>query len=241
MTASTEANGLKNNLALAVALATTPFSAFEELRERPRFWFPLLILVVATVAGVYWYYSIVDIEWLKDAMYSSDPNLQKLSEADRAKAMAMFGRNTMLWGAVVSAILILPIFFLLQALYLLVAAKVTSLPQGFKHWFALSCWSALPLLLSTVLSALFLIISETAQMSPSVMQPLSINELVLHRPLGSPGYALFESLTIPGALSWILMTIGVRAWSQRSWAFSAIFILLPVVVLYGTWSAFAFG
>ena len=34
-----------NNLELSVALATAPSSAFAELRERPRFWFPLLLLV----------------------------------------------------------------------------------------------------------------------------------------------------------------------------------------------------
>ena len=36
-----------NNLALSVALATAPSSAFNELRERPRFWFPLLLIVLS--------------------------------------------------------------------------------------------------------------------------------------------------------------------------------------------------
>jgi Yip1 domain len=125
-----------NNLALSVAMGTAPSSAFSELRERPRFWFPLLLLIASTVAIVYWYYSMVDIEWLKDAMFSNDPDMQKLPEAERAAAMAMFGRNTLLWSSVIGAVFVLPIFFLLQALYLLLAAKVTKLPQGFKHWFA---------------------------------------------------------------------------------------------------------
>lgn len=229
-----------NNIALSVALATAPSSAFEELRERPRFWFPLLLLVASAAAIVYWYYSTVDIEWLKDAMYSNNPDMQKLPEAERAAAMAMVGRGTMLWGGVIGTIFILPIFFLLQSLYLLLAAKVTKLSQGYKHWFALSCWSALPALVSTVVAALLLIMSDTPQVSPSVLQPLSINELVLQRPIGSPGYALFESLSITSVLSWILMIIGVRVWSQRSWAFSSIVILLPAVVVYGIWAFFAF-
>jgi hypothetical protein len=229
-----------NNLALSVALATAPSSAFGELRERPRFWFPLLLLVASTVAIVYWYYSMVDIEWLKDAMYSNNPDFQKLPEAERAATIAMLGRNTLLWGSVIGTIFFLPIVFLLSALYLLLAAKVTKLPQGFKHWFAFSCWTSLPLLLSTVVGAIFLILSDNSQVSPSVMQPLSINELLLHRPMGSPGYALFESLSIPAVLSWVLMIIGVRTWSQRSWAFSAIFILLPAVVIFGIWAFFAF-
>jgi len=229
-----------NNLALSVALATAPSTAFAELRERPRFWFPLLLLVASTVAIIYWYYSTVDIEWLKDAMFSNNPDVLKLPEAERAARMAMLSRNTLLWSSVIGTVFVLPIVFLLSALYLLLAAKVTKLPQGFKHWFAFSCWTALPILLSTVVAAIFLIISDTAQVSPGVLQPLSLDELLLHRPFGSPGQSLLASLSIPSVLSWILMIIGVRVWSQRSWAFSAIFILLPVVVLYGIWAFVAF-
>jgi len=228
------------NLALSVALATAPSSAFEELRQRPRFWFPLLLLVLSTMALSYWYYSVVDIEWFKDVMYGNNPDIQKLPEADRARAMAMVGRNTLLWGSVIGTIFALPIVYLLWALYLLLAAKVTKLPQGFKHWFAFSCWTALPGLLSIVIAAIFLLMSDTTQVSPSVMQPLSINELLLHRPMGSPGHMLLETLTIPSLLSLALMIIGVHAWSQRSWAFSTLFILVPVVVIYGCWAFFSF-
>jgi hypothetical protein len=229
-----------NNLALSVALATAPSTAFAELRERPRFWFPLLLVVLTTVGLIYWYYSMVDIEWFKDVMFSNDPDMQKLPEGERAAAMAMFGRSTLLWGSVVSIIIVMPIVFVLSALYLLLAAKVTKLPQGFKHWFALTCWSAMPLLLGNVVAAIFLILSDNAQVSPSVMQALSINELLLHRPMGSPGHALFESLSIPTILSSILMIIGVRTWTRRSWGFSAILVLLPSVVIYGIWAFFAF-
>jgi hypothetical protein len=231
-----------NNLDLSVALATAPSSAFGELRARPRFWFPLLLLILTTAGMAYWYYSIVDIEWFKDAMFADNPDIQKLPEAERAQATAMVGRNALLWGSVIGTILVFPIVFLLSALYLWLAAKVTKLPQElrFKHWFAFSCWTSLPLLLSAVVGAIFLILSDTAQVSPSVMQPMSVNELLLHRPLGSRGHSLFESLSIPSFLSWALMIIGVRAWSQRSWAFSTLFILLPNLVIYGLWALFAF-
>ena len=229
-----------NNLALAAALATAPSSAFAELRERPRFWFPLLLLVLTTVGMCYWYYSVVDIEWFKDAMFSNNPDIQKLPEDQRAARMAMVGRNTLLWGSMVGAIFAMPIFFLLEALYLLLAAKVTKLPQGFKHWFSLSCWCSLPMLLGTVVAAILLLLSENAQVSPSVLQPLSLNELLLHRPIGSPGHSLFESLSIPTLLSFVLMMIGIRVWSQRSWAFSATVTLLPWVVIYAVWAFLAF-
>jgi hypothetical protein len=223
-----------NNLELLAAFATAPTRAFEELRARPRFWLPLLLLVVSTAGITFWYYSIVDIEWFKDAMYGNLPADQ------RAAAMSMVGRNMLLWSSVIGTFIGMPIVFVVLALYLLLAAKVTKLPQGFKHWFAFACWTSIPGLIGTVVAALFLIISDTAQLSPSVLQPLSINELLLHRPMSSPGYTLFESLAIPSLLTWALMIIGVRNWSQRSWMFSAIFILLPIVVIYGLWAFFAF-
>jgi hypothetical protein len=140
----------------------------------------------------------------------------------------------------VSTFIILPLVFVLEAVYLLVAAKVTKLPQGFKHWFALSCWSSLPLLLGSVVAAILLFLSDTAQVSPAVMQSMSLNELIFHVPVGGPGYTLLETLTIPAFLSYALMIIGIRVWSQRSWAFSAIFILLPTVFLYGCWAFLAY-
>jgi hypothetical protein len=171
-------------------------------------------------------------------MFGNNPDMK---EAERAAVMGMMTRTTLLWSAMVGSIIGMPIVFLVWALYLLLAVKVTKFAQelGFKHWFAFSCWTALPLFLSTVVSVIFLILSDNSQVNPSLMAPLSLNSLVFHRPMG-PGYAFFESLTIPGVLTWILMIIGVRTWSRRSWAFSSIFILLPVAVYYGTWSTFAF-
>jgi len=229
-----------NNIALTVALATAPSTAFAELRERPRFWFPLLLVTLATAGVVYWYYSIVDIEWLKDAMFSSDPKFQELNEEQRAAAMSMFSRTALVWSSVASMLVVMPVFFVLEALYLLLAAKVTKLPQEFRHWFAMASWCSLPFLLGAVVSVILLLMSETTQISAGVLQPLSLNELLLHRPVGSPGEVLFQSLSIPFFLSCALMIIGIRVWSQRSWVFSATVTVLPWVVVYGLWAFFAF-
>jgi Yip1 domain len=231
-----------NNLALSVALATAPTSAFEDLRARPRFWFPLLVLVASTVAMMFWYYSVVDVEWFKDAMFGSNPDVQKLPEEQRAAMMGMYTRNTLLWGSMIGILFAMPIIFVVSAFYLWLAAKITKLPPElrFKHWFAFACWTALPTLLSNVIAAIMLGLSDTPQMSPSTLAPLSVNALVFQVPMSGAGYSLFESLTIPNFLGWALMIIGVHVWTQRSWTFSAAFILVPNVVIYGLWAFLAF-
>jgi hypothetical protein len=223
-----------NNLALSMTLATAPSSAFAELRERPRFWFPLVLVTVTSAALAFWYYSIVDIEWLKDAMFSKMPDQQ------RAAAMGMMTRTTLLWSSVVGTFIAYPIVMAVSALYWFVAGKVTRLSPQYKHWFAFSCWTSLPLLISSVVAAIFLLIGDSPQISPGALQPLSLNELIFHLPMGSPGQTLLESLNVPAILTWALAIIGVHVWSQRSWLFSTIFVLLPAVAFYGIWAFFAF-
>lgn len=229
-----------NNLALAGTLATAPSSAYAELRERPRFWFPLLLLTLTSAALFYWYYTVVDIEWLKDALFAHTPKFEAMAPDQRAAALGAVSRTMLLWGSVIGALVAIPVVLLVNALYFLVAAKVTKQTQGFKHWFAFSCWSSLPGLLGTIVGAILLLLSPNAQISPSSLQALSLNELVFHLPFGSPGQTLLESLAIPGFLSWALMVIGVHTWSQRSWLFSAVVVFLPIVVIYGIWAAVAF-
>jgi hypothetical protein len=229
-----------NNFAVATALATSPTSAFAELRERPRFWFPLLVVAISTAAMIGWYYSVVDIDWLKEQIFGNNPDMQKMPAEARAAAMGFMGRKTMLISGVFGAAMGIPFFFLVSALYFLLAAKITKMSPGLKHWFSLVCWCSLPILINVVAGAVFLLLRDNNQITPGVLQPLSLNELVFHRPMGAKDQAFFDSLNIPGILSWVLMIIGVHAWSQRSWVFSSVVALLPSVLIYGIWAIFVF-
>lgn len=230
-----------NDLALTSALATAPSTAFAELRERPRFWFPLVVLVVGMAAINYYYYAVVDLDWLKDLLFSNNPRMQAMPPDQRAAAMGMMTRTTMLWSALVGAVIAVPLILLIEGFFLWLAAKITKVAVGFKHWFAMAAWVSLPMLLNFVVGAVLLALRDTPQVPPTVMQsPLSINELLIHRPFGSPGQGMLDTLGIPTILTWLLMIVGVHAWTQRSWLFSALFVLLPSVVIYAIWAFIAF-
>lgn len=229
-----------NNLAVATALATSPTTAFAELRERPRFWFPLLAMVISTAVMIVWYYGVVDVDWLKEQMFGNNPDMQKLPAEQRAAAMQFVGKNTMMIGGVIGATVAIPVVYLINSLYLLLVAKITKLPFGFKHWFTLTCWSALPGLLGAVAAIVLLLLRSNDQVGPGILQPLGLNELFFHRPLGSPGQGFLDALNIPGMLGWILAIIGLRTWSQRSWLFCSVVVLIPAVLIFGIWAMFAF-
>jgi hypothetical protein len=228
-----------NNVDLLKLLATQPRKAFEALGERPRFWFPLLLAVVVTVVTTYGYYRVADLAWVIDETLRSNPRTASMSDADRARAAQAMTPAVLMWSSVIGVIVLVPLLRALESTYYLLAGKVTNVQRSFGHWFALANWSALPTLLVAIPAAIVLATTVNGQIDSSAIQPLSLNELFLHRRMGEPGYQLFVSLSILQPLGWLLAAIGVHEWSKRSWLFSAIFVLLPSVLIYGCWAWFA--
>jgi hypothetical protein len=227
------------DIELALSLISQPRNAFAELDERPRFWFPLLLGLLCTLGAILWYYSVVDLDWFIDRSLNASARSAQMTEAQRAQAARMLSRNVLLLSSAGGGIFVLVLLRLLESAYLTLAGKITNVQRTFKHWFSLACWTSLPALLTVIPTVLLLALSDTQQIDPGVLQPLSLNELFVHRAMSQPGYTLLNSLSILQPMCWLLSVIGVRAWSQRSWVFSVVFALLPVILCYGGWAAFA--
>lgn len=224
------------NMELAWMTLTSPGSAFAELQERPRFWWPLLAMILGVAALLAWYYSVVDIQWLMEQILSGN---EQLTEAQRAKAIEGTSRGFMLGSSVVAGVVAVTVIKLLEALYYSLAGKITNVERSFRHWLALATWSSLPSLLGVLASAAVLLATDTNQIGNGELAVLSLNELFFHVPLSGKGYTLLSTLTLLHPWMWWLTALGVRVWTGRSWTFSAIFALLPVVVGYGAWAAIA--
>ncbi len=229
-----------NNIDLVVALATQPRKAFEELDARPRFWFPLLLAIVLGAGSTFWYYQVADISWVIDQTLSASPRTAQMSEAQRAQAAQFMSPGTVMWAGTIAAGILVTVIYLLGAVYYLLAGKVMNVQRSFKHWFALSTWSALPALLGIIPAAVILLTTTNGQIDQSAMQPLSLNELFFHKKMGEAGYTMLTSLTLLQPLAWLLSIIGIQQWSKRSWLFSTVFALLPSVLVYGIWAWIAF-
>jgi len=222
------------SMELALMTLTSPRSAFLELQERPRFWWPLLAMVLGVAALIAWYYSVVDIQWLMEQILSGNA---QLTEAQRTQAIEHTSRGFMLGSSVIAGSVVVAVIKLLEALYYSLAGKVTNVERSFRHWLALACWSSLPSLLGILASAALLLASDTNQIGNSELAVLSLNELFFHVPFNGKGHTLLTTLTLLHPWMWWLTALGVRVWTGRSWTFSAIFALLPVVVGYGAWAA----
>jgi hypothetical protein len=228
-----------NSLQFAWKLILEPTAAFQSLKEKPHFWFPLILVVVLTALGITWYYAVVDFDWLREQVIASNPRTAGMSEAERARAGQFMTKSVLMWGALIGTVLMIPVLRLLEAIYYLLVGKATRVEGSLKQWIAVACWSGFPAVLIGLLMLLSILLRSSAQMSPDAINPLSLNELLLHLPLGHRFQSLASGITVLSPYMWWLTIVGVKVMSGRSMLYSSMVVLVPLVLIYGGWAAFA--
>ncbi|MDR2214229.1 MAG: YIP1 family protein [Nevskiaceae bacterium] len=220
---------------MLVALATAPRRAFESLAQKPNWLFPFLLVLVATLAVTVWYYLKVDLVWITDMQLRANPRTAALTEAQRELLLARVKQysSVTVWSAVIAVPIMLLAVRALEALWYSLAGKITNVDRGFRQWFALANWTSVFGVIAVIPALIALAMTSGNQIEPGIIQPLSINELFLHRPMGAPGYQLWTNLNLLSFVGAALAIIGVKTWSARSWLFSAIFVLLPAAIILG--------
>ena len=110
MTASTTTAGVLSNI------FTAPQAAFAVIKERPRPWLPLLLIIVSICAVQFTYMQVVDLPWLIDSQLAASdvPTAQREQAVEAALQLSptLYG----VFAAVPSAIIILVVYALI-ALY----------------------------------------------------------------------------------------------------------------------------
>ncbi|MCB1560560.1 MAG: YIP1 family protein [Xanthomonadales bacterium] len=225
-------------LSTLLAVFVEPAKAMQAVRERSMAWFPLLLLVGGTAIVWVWYYQIVDIAWLQDQMLSAGG--QKLSPEQIAASKSFMTRGFLIGSTIVSVAIMLPLIMLISAVYYLLAAKVVGSDIGFGKWFAFAVWTSVPALLLVPAGIIKILTSSNGQLTQQAVNPLSLNELLFHLPVSSPWAGLANAIHIPSIWAAVVAIIGYKLWTGKSTVTSAIVVLLPLVVIYGGWAAFAF-
>ena len=238
--ASISKGGAMNNFELAIAMVLDPKGAIREIEARPRFLFPLLITMFVTIGATFWYFKIVDFDWLIDATLRSNTSTKGMTEEQLAQIAKRLTRNTLMFSSLIAVPFVLVIIRLLEALWYLLAGKVTKVRRSYKQWFALANWTTLPAVLAVLPAIPLLASSKQVQVDvATAISPLSLNGLFFHRAMGEPGYQLFTNLNVIQLFTMFLVVLGIKMWSGRSWLFALVYALLPVALIGGVWAILA--
>jgi hypothetical protein len=214
-----------------VILEPTP--TFARLKGKTSAWLPLLVLILLSLAIMYWWITTVDFGWLREHMLSA----QGTAKPEQRAAMERFLTPTsMLWSSSIGAVAGTLLALAVSALYYLVASKIMGVAIGYGQWFGFAVWTSVPRLLTLPLSALQIVTSH-GRLAPEDLNMVSLNYLVFHLPLSHPWASLLGSLDLSTFWSIVLAVIGLKAWTGRSTGTCVMVAVLPYVIVYGLWAA----
>ena len=214
-----------------------PSRVFAELKEKPTFLVPLLLVMALTAAFTLLYFTTVDSTWFLDHMLMAQGS--EINAADLARMkQAMPGTRTMGYIGAPTAVLGVGVASALYALYFMLAGKLTGAEINFRRGLSLNCWSNMPMVLGLLVA-----LGSAATMSPQTtlesLMLTNLDPLLLQVPVDSPWLKLAQGFNLLNFWVWFLAALGWRTWTKASWAQSIIVAVLPSVVIFGVMAAIA--
>jgi Yip1 domain len=214
-----------------------PGKVFADLKERPTFILPFLVIVVPTVAFVMAYFANVDAEWYKDYMLGASGAEMTAKEMEQARKM-MPGASVMMWVSAATALIGGAISMVLYAVYFLVAGKLTGQPVGFRHGLSLATWSNVPSLLASVVG-LIGVFSMTAQTPIESLSLLNLDPLFFELPREHAWSGVAKSFSLLTFWTVFLGALGWKTWGRTGWGQAIVVAVVPSLLIYGGMAIFA--
>jgi hypothetical protein len=227
-----------SSLAIATNIFTAPSEAFSALRERPRVWLPLLVLIVGYAAVSFTYMNEVDLAWFLENQFAQTPNL---TEAEREQAAtAAASASPMFYGALgaITTPLFVVLVLFLTALYYTIVSFFSHDGVKLKQWFALACWCTLPAALGLVAQLVNLAINDARFMMQDEINPLAFGTLLSIEM--TPATPLVQRILLSMDLTVIwsiaLSALGYQLWTKSSFVKSVLVVIGPLaaIIVIGT-------
>ena len=232
----TEPAGLINT---AINIFTAPAEAFTELDQRPIKLFPLTLIMISTIAAMFWYFNIVDFDWfIDDAISGSAIELTNEQLETTRETMQSMSQTTFKMFGVLGSGFGLLVLWVLQAGYLSMASALNGDRYKFTNWFSLVLWTSLPSLLSVLGIVVTILLSPNGQISPYDLDPLTLANLGMQSSNGAV-QTLMVSLNLTMIWSVALIVMAYKQCLESSLVKALAIVLAPYLIILGVWAYFA--
>lgn len=211
-----------------------PRRVFDAIPQRSMALLPVGLAVLGNVALWVWYYQMVDFAWLQERLIAQ--NVALVDDSSRQMARSVLSRGSLLALSVAGALVAIPALLAAMAAYFLMAGKALGQGRSYRQWFGFVAWGTAPTLLLIPVMAMQIVLARSNQLAPEALNPLSLNQLLVHATDTSPWHGLLNSLSLTTVWSVGLLAIGLRNWTGRSWPITIAAALLPFAATYGGWA-----
>ncbi|MGY6553300.1 MAG: YIP1 family protein [Wenzhouxiangella sp.] len=220
-----------------VDIIAAPSKALDEIRDRVSWlWVPLFIVILLAVASQVVYTLWVDLDWLIDQTVAA----AMAGGADPAAEQAIrqwMQPTTLLITAIVGILFVLLIVHLLQAVYLHLLNKLVGNPDlRFGQWFALSVWSAFPMIFQSLAAFGLMALTADRRLTQEELGPLSLQSLLIRAEPGSSWAAWGSAIDL--ITLWVigLLALGIMRWTGASVLKAITIAAAPYALIFGIWA-----
>ncbi len=215
----------------------SPSKAFNGLKEAQGWsWIAYLLVIGFSAASIYLFYTTVDQNFLLEQQIENLPASLSGQEREAAiKQMEQFS-GSQFWIAIISPIIGITIFNAILALYYTLISKIDPKSDvNYGDWFGFSLWTMMPAIINSIGVIILVVSANTDQLSQTLFNYASINQLVINLDPKSAFYTLAENFGLFTIWGMILTIIGLMSWTNFTQNQAIIYGLLPSVVVYGVW------
>ncbi|NIZ07604.1 MULTISPECIES: YIP1 family protein [unclassified Pseudoalteromonas] len=230
-----------NVMTALVDIFISPSKAFNGLKEAKGWSFVAFILLAGILAAsMFAFYNKADPQFLIDQQVAAASVDATIAEQKMIRQSMEQTIDMQVWFAMFGGIIGLAVINALMAgYYLFVSKQDPEANYGYGAWYGFGMWAMMPLVIYYLGFLILVLTASTNQISQTLMNYPSINQLLIGLEIGHPFYTLLESLNIFSIWSIFIAAIGLKCWTNFTFNKALLFAALPSIVIYGIWTVIA--
>lgn len=230
-----------NVMTALVDIFISPSKAFNGLKEAKGWSFVAFILLAGILAAsMFAFYNKADPQFLIDQQVAAASVDATIAEQKMIRQSMEQTIDMQVWFAMFGGIIGLAVINALMAgYYLFVSKQDPEANYGYGAWYGFGIWTMMPMIISSLGLLILVLTASTDQISQSLFNYASINQLLIGLEIGHPFYTLLESLNIFSIWGIFIAAIGLKCWTNFTFNKALLFAALPSIVIYGIWTVIA--
>ena len=230
-----------NVMTALVDIFISPSKAFNGLKEVKGWSFVAFILLAGILAAsMFAFYNKADPQFLIDQQVAAASVDATIAEQKMIRQSMEQTIDMQVWFAMFGGIIGLAVINALMAgYYLFVSKQDPEANYGYGAWYGFGVWTMMPMIISSLGLLILVLTASTDQISQTLFNYASINQLLIGLEIGHPFYTLLESLNIFSIWGIFIAAIGLKSWTNFTFNKALLFAALPSIVIYGIWTVIA--
>jgi hypothetical protein len=226
---------------------SNPFQAMKDIFVKPNqvfatinetynwSWVPFICISMVSAIPVYMYFNFVDFTWYTEFMVQSLSG--NLSPAEQSMLRNnMTDQAQSLWAGVFSSIFVVILSNAILALYLNIITKADEeCIQGYTDWYGFSWWVSIPVIISSLIAALVVLLATDSQLSPMSLSPTSM-AFIFNVGMDSAWSSFAQSIRLESFWVMYLIAVGLSQWTQIPTKKTYIIAIAPYAIIWVGWA-----